>query len=69
MTFASELARTVFHRLPTQTQSDYCRLETEFAKQGKFVQVQAVCAEAGELEVTVRISEKLKLPAVNTQQP
>ncbi len=59
MTFASEACRTLFHRLPTDRQVEYSRLEESLSMDGKALHVESVMANENRLEVVVRISEKL----------
>lgn len=63
MTFATDLVRDQFHRLPTETQRHYSEMEKTLADWGKHCRIESVQAFADELEVLVRISEKLE-PAV-----
>lgn len=60
MTFSSELAREQFHKLPTEVQVTYSRLEEYLANTGKYLQCHAVTTDLKtKLDVLVCISEKL----------
>lgn len=64
MTFATDVARNLFHRLPTDVQVKYSRLEEHLAMDGKMLHVECVQQHEGRLEVLVRISEKLQKNAI-----
>lgn len=58
MTFQSELARELFHRLPTETQLIYTRMEEMLADCGKFLHVLAVSRGDNASEILIGISEQ-----------
>ena len=55
MTFASELVRTAFHKIPTDRQVTYSRLEERLAADGMGIHVEAVTTDGALLEVVIRI--------------
>jgi len=60
VTFSSEVAREQFHKLPTEVQVTYARLEEFLANTGKYLQCHAVTTDLKtRLDVLVCISEKL----------
>ena len=61
MTFASDVTQLLFHELPTDTQRSYCALEEQLAACGRTLQVDAVIAGGSDLEIIIRIHEKLDL--------
>lgn len=67
MIFSSEVAREQFHKLPTEVQVTYARLEEYLANTGKYLQCHAVTTDhKTKLDVLVCISEKLYYPASTT---
>lgn len=63
MTFASDVARSIYHSLPTQVQVDYSRLEEFLANTGKQLHVESVMSAMDQLEVVVRVREEIDLSA------
>lgn len=63
MTFASDVARSIYHSLPTQVQVDYSRLEEFLANSGKQLHVESVMTAMEQLEVVVRVRQEIDLGA------
>lgn len=59
MLFRSEVARELFHELPTDTQVEFARLEELLANCGKILYVEAVMRGERSLEVVVRVCQQL----------
>lgn len=59
MIFLSEVARILFHQLPTEVQVRYAKLEDQLAEQQISLTIVCVQCLGERLEVTVRIGEQL----------
>lgn len=59
MTFASEMVQCLYHKLPTEKQLQYSRLEEFLADTGKSLHVDGVMQLDSELELVVRVREQL----------
>ena len=59
MTFQSELARKLFHELPTDIQITYSHIEQYLAGTGKILHVVTLIRDDKELQVFVCITEEL----------
>lgn len=62
MTFQSEVAKELFHKLPTDTQLLYTRMEEMLADSGKFLHVVAVTTDGNRLEILIGISNEFNGP-------
>ncbi len=64
--FATETVRHSFHQLPAQIQLDYNGLEEMLSRMDRVLQIDAVIRHGFDLEIIVRVAEKLKftIPAV-----
>lgn len=58
MTFQSELARELFHKLPAEKQLLYARLEEMLANAGCFIHLIGVTCDGIRLEINVSVSEQ-----------
>lgn len=59
MTFANDLVRMLYHKLPTEQQVQYSRLEEFLANSGKVLHVDCVMQLDHELELVIRVREQL----------
>lgn len=58
MTFQSELAKELFHKLPAETQLLYTRMENMLADAGRFLHLVGVTTDGVRLEIHVSVSEQ-----------
>ena len=60
MTFASDLVRLKFHKLPAAKQKEFTDFESSLARSGQTITVHAVVDEEHELEVLISIRSCLE---------
>jgi hypothetical protein len=69
VTFASEMVRTLFHQLPTETQVMYSDWEAKLARKKCLIHVDAVMLAGTISEVVVRITENFNTAPAYTEKP